>query len=136
VCHQGDGATFFAHTEAEKCPQVLGDPPTPPLPPHRKRGFWLPKFKYVVPKFQEVVPNFKKINFCTSKKCPSPPDLFVCLFISIKPGNTQLRLLLWPRSKTLGSISTGTAWLFLRSYQKYNTAQNHSTCQLRSTLYS
>jgi len=22
---QGDGATFFAHTKAEKCPHVLGD---------------------------------------------------------------------------------------------------------------
>jgi len=27
---QGDGAIFFARTEDGKCPQVLGDPRTPP----------------------------------------------------------------------------------------------------------
>ena len=42
-------------------------------------------------------------------------------------------------SHSAGSISTRAALLFLRSYQRYTTAQKHSMCQLRflflSTLY-
>ena len=47
-------------------------------------------------------------------------SLFVCCY---KPRKYLLRLPPWARSKTPGSIST-RATLFLRSYQRYTTAQN------------
>jgi len=64
--------------------------------------------------------------------------LFVCLFVCCyKTQKFLLCLPLWAR-KTPGSIYTSTqaAELFLRSYQRYTTVQNHSACQLRLTLYT
>jgi len=53
--------------------------------------------------------------------------LFVCLFVCCyKPSKSLLRLPPWAR-KTPGSIST-RATLFLRSYQRYTTAQNWFVC--------
>jgi len=57
-----------------------------------------------------------------------PPSLFVCRYEIRK---SLLYLPSWVRSKPPGSISTRTAQSFLRSYQRYTTAQKHSTCQLR-----
>jgi len=54
------------------------------------------------------------------------PHAFVCLY---KTRKSLLRLPPWEGSKTPGSISTRTLW----SYQRYNTARKHSTCQLWST---
>ena len=57
---QGVGAFFFAHTDALKCPQVLGDPPIPPLPIKREVFEILkPKFKYLAQKFKYLAPKFK-----------------------------------------------------------------------------
>jgi len=57
---------------------------------------------------------------------------FCCCY---KTRKSFLRLQVWAGSETPGSISTRAAQLFLQSYQRYTTAQNHSTCQLRLTLH-
>jgi len=61
---------------------------------------------------------------------------YVCLAVcSYKTPKSLLRLRLWAR-KTPGSISTRAAQVALPAvHQRYTTAQNHSTCQLRSTLH-
>jgi len=48
---------FCAHTEAEKCPHILKDPPIPPLS-LSKRDF-APEFKYLAPLFKFVAPKLK-----------------------------------------------------------------------------
>jgi len=58
---------FSEHTEAEKCPQVLGAHPPPHLACGRevlktlaqKFKYLVPKFKYVAPKFKHLAPEFK-----------------------------------------------------------------------------
>ena len=57
-------------------------------------------------------------------------DLFVCLFVNLKPENPHFASRLGKEVNPLEVFPPGPHDYPWRSYQMYNTAQRHCTCQL------